>query len=67
MWGNNRICTPLHLPQQTKTIKMKEPEYPSIYDPRSGTGVYYPWENEYKEKMKIWKEWYNNQNLTPTN
>ena len=35
----------------------KEPEYPSIYDPRSGTGLYYPWDNEYKEKMKIWKKW----------
>lgn len=36
----------------------KEPEYPSIYDPRSGTGTYYPWDEEYIRKMKIWQEWY---------
>ena len=36
----------------------KEPEYPSLYDPRSKTGKYYPWDEEYKKKMKIWQEWY---------
>ena len=36
----------------------KEPEFPSLYDPRSGTGRYYPWEEEYIEKMKIFNEWY---------
>lgn len=42
-----------------KMKNTKEPEYPSIYDPRSKTGNYYPWEKEYKKKMKIWKKWYN--------
>lgn len=37
---------------------INEPEYPSIYDPRSKTGKYYPWDEEYKSKMKIWQEWY---------
>jgi len=36
----------------------KEPEYPSLYDPRSKTGKYYPWDDEYKNKMKIWQDWY---------
>ena len=37
----------------------KKPEYPSLYDPRSKTGKYYPWNEEYKKKMKIWKDCYN--------
>ena len=37
---------------------IKEPEYPSLYDPRSKTGRYYPWEEEYIKKMNIWQEWY---------
>jgi|GEM_PF-2378951 hypothetical protein len=30
----------------------------SLYDPRSKTGRYYPWEEEYIKKMNIWQEWY---------
>ena len=38
--------------------KTKEPEYPSLYDPRSKTGTYDPWDEEYIKKMKIYDEWY---------
>jgi hypothetical protein len=38
----------------------KEPEYPSLYDPRSKTGKYHPCDEEYKKKMEIWQKWYDN-------
>ncbi|MDC6350742.1 hypothetical protein PP178_04195 [Zeaxanthinibacter sp. PT1] len=40
-------------------VKEMEPEYPSLYDPRSGTGKYYPEDPDYIEKEKMWKQWYN--------